>query len=626
MRKMFYSVLGALSLGVSALAYSGTSVAPIAATDEINWKLFFNQMFALELHKEFPAETDYQAALKKFTAYTPNTFNETLESVLSVQTAEEAYRKKSEIYGSDANYKMISSPDFAKSIPSPVRALPPVADYLASIQGLRDRRIDPKENFFESDEAKNFIKALSHTRTGHQDVALVMVPGYAAHIIKFEIFPELMQDINTHWQRPPSRPILSEGNGFDFNFESYKDFYGRKPEVHKDFDILHPAGWEMGNTIGFNAETADLMADWIKNLPTDYAKKKLVLFGYSKGAGIVLEMLQRHPDLKSRVIGLVTYAGVIQGTHIARFGRKEIEAYLGNRSLEDFIQKVRSKGVGQTVQNLAPFLSGFDLSFLKLSQIKKILDVYGVDTKLLDSQSDRVFEGREVKEFLNGIEDLAPDVRTAWNIRYLDNNLVAPDTFFFNLSAVTDISSWATRLAADNVKIRPHTLLTPVFKDNDKIDWPNFSLDAWFLYLSSLNGFKLAPGGLYDAQVDLQHTKSPWLDNSPLSASLTAEEITQLWDKDDIRTKLIANGVTTLDSLRSTPRSELLRPEVKSNFHTFDLGEIRAHHWSLFHQAFRAPADVSQEFAVWDFPRKAYMRAVLQTIGLYNVVAQSSSH
>ena len=592
-------------------------------SDGIDWKLFFNQMFALELRKEIKSDAEYQLALKKFTAYTPKTFNETLNNVLEANTTEEAYNRKIAIYDSDENYKTISNLDFNKSVPATLRSLPAINQYLTQIKTLGSRPISKGENFFDSAEAQNFVEALSTSKSGKQDVAMVMIPGYAAHTIKFEIFPEIMEDINKHWDRPTSRPILNEGNGLDITYQGYKDFYGQHLERHRDFDILHPAGWEMGNTIGLNAETSDLMAEWLKNLPPEYAQKKLIFLSYSKGAGIVLEMLQRHPDLRSRVIGIVTYAGVIQGTHIARFGRKEIQALLGNRTIDEFIQKIRARGTGQSIQDLAPFLSALDLSFLKLPQIKHILEIYGVDTSKLDEQSDRILGGREVKEFLDGIIDLAPDVRTAWNLRNLDNNLVDPKTFIFNLTAVTDISSWATRMAGNNTKQRDLTLLTPAFRSNDQINWPNFSLDAWFLYLSSLNGFKLAPGGLYDAQVELQHTKTPWLDKSPLTSTLTIEEIEKLWEAEDLHSKLVANGITTLEGFKTSPRSSLIRYENRSNICAYDLGEIKGHHWSLFHQAFRAPAEVSSEYAVWDFPRKAFMRAVLQTIGLYNLVAQS---
>ena len=120
---------------------------------------------------------------------------------------------------------------------------------------------------------------------------------------------------------------------------------------------------------------------------------------------------------------------------------------------------------------------------------------------------------------------------------------------------------FSRRTGFDRQGHRKPSLLAPTLTRDGKIDWKNFSLDAWFLYLSSIQGFKLAPGGLYDTQVDLQHTKTPWLDQSPLSATLTEEELQSLWNLADVRGKVNRNGIGTFEEFRSTPRSQLLRPD-----------------------------------------------------------------
>ena len=65
---------------------------------------------------------------------------------------------------------------------------------------------------------------------------------------------------------------------------------------------------------------------------------------------------------------------------------------------------------------------------------------------------------------------------------------------------------------------------------------------------------------------------------------------------------------------------DLISEKRLKNLKPYDLGEFKGHHWSLFHQAFRAPPDISKDYAIWEFPRKAYMRALLQTIALYRMV------
>ena len=328
-------------------------------------------------------------------------------------------------------------------------------------------------------------------------------------------------------------------------------------------------------------------------------------------------MLQRHPELKSRILGVVTYGGVVQGTHVARLGKDTIEGVLGSHTLGELIQKIRPRGTGSSLQSLFPFLAPFDLSFTQLDTIKKVLEIYGEETADLSAKLDRIVDGREVRELLDGIVDLSPYTRTAWNLRYLDSELVEPETFLMNVSAVTNIADFASNRTTGSQKKRPHSLIAPIINEQNKLNWQSLSLDSWFLYLSSIEGFKMAPGGLYDTQVDLQHTKSPWLDASPLSMSLTDDELEKLWADQNIRAKLRANGVDTLDEFKSTPRNKLYKSEAINNLRSIDLGEFKGHHWSLFHQAFRPSEKQSEQFAIWDFPRTPFIKAVMYSMALY---------
>ncbi|RZA18763.1 MAG: hypothetical protein EOP10_20595 [Proteobacteria bacterium] len=599
--------------------------AETKVSDTVQWKLLFDQLFALEIKKEMIGrpEAEYEAALKRYTAYTPKTFNESIDAVMKAASTEDAYRLRQEIFDSKASYDAIKKLNFAASIPAPVRSLPDVKRFLANIEAQSSHPLTTTENYFQTPEASNIFEALGKGAGGPQEVAMIMIPGYAAHAIKFGIFPEIVGDMNKFQGRPDTRPILNEsGNGLDVTYENYKTFYGRSDTTGKAFDIVSPAGWEMGNTVGFNKETSDLIADWIRKLPPAYAKKKFILFGYSKGVPIILEMMQRHPDLKSRVIGVITYAGVIQGTHVARDAAKIFDQVLGQRTVGEAVDRIRDKGFEKSLQSIAPFIGPYDLSFLQLPRIRQILDIYGFDSKNLTMQSDRILDGRELREILDGADDLHPLTRSRWNIQYLNNELFMPGTFVFNLSAITDISQFAGRTAFSNKKVRDSNLMTPRLNDEGKIDWKSFSLDSWFLYLSSLGGFKTAPGGLYDTQVDLQHTKLPLLDTTPFSASLTPAEMKVLWEDPNIQPILQKAGVSSLEQFMTTPRSEIFAGV--NAIGNYDLGEFKGHHWSLFHQAFRAPPDVSTDYAVWEFPRSAFLRATLQTMGLYNLIQQTS--
>ncbi|MEN9834072.1 MAG: hypothetical protein RL011_265 [Pseudomonadota bacterium] len=595
---------------------------------DIDWKLFYNQMFALEIRKEMrgqgATEGATEATIRQHLGYTPLKFNEVVAKVLSGDTSADAYRLRREIYFDTASYAKVTSPSFDAAVPSSVRSLPIVASYLAPIEENRGRGISPEENFFTSSEGTNFIQAVTRAQGGkaEQQVTLVLVPGYAAHVIKFAIFPEILTDANRYWGRPDSRPILAD-RGLDVTYEPPVNFYSRGEERPHPFDILTPSGWELGNTVGFNAETADLLANWIYTLPPRYANSKFVFLGYSKGGPTIFEMLQRHPDLKARTAGVITYAGVLQGTHIARFGRQQISGVLGARSISDLITKVRAKSAEGTLEALAPFLTAFDLSVVRIPQVKEVLNSYGVNVADFETNKDRILDGRELREVVDGLVDLEPLTRARWNLTYFDRNILDPGAFIFNLTAVTDITTFASRRVSGEPLGPDTSILAPQLRGDRQIDWPKLSLDAWFLYLASQPGFKMAPGGLYDTQVDLQHTKSPWLDMSPLTTSLTDEEIQILWDNPVIRARVTALGASKIEDFRSWPRSKLMDADAAQHIGAFDLGEVKGHHWSLFLQAFRPPRETSPDFAVWQFPRKAMMRALLQTFALYNLVQQT---
>jgi pimeloyl-ACP methyl ester carboxylesterase len=610
---------------VAPLLLADASPLFAAATDarqKVDWKLFFNQVWALEIRKEMRAKNASDAAIREaireHTGYTPLSFSATLKKVQEVTTSAEASKLREKVFSDEASYDKIMRLDFSASVPSEYQSLPEVKRLLQGIVANQNRVPSRTENFFSSPEGETLTRAITVAASGSQDVAFVLVPGYAAHAIKFGIFPEIVGEANRFHQRPEERPLLEEGAaGIDLKYENYAEFYSRGTSGESPFDILSPAGVEMGNTVGFNAETADLLASWIAGLPPKYRQRKLILLGYSKGAPIVFELLQRHPELKSQVLGMVTYGGVVQGTHVARMGKETIDGLLGVRTIGELIDRVRPKGTDESLRALLPFLSPFDLSFTQLDSLQRVLAVYGIDMGDMRAKVDRLLEGREVRELLDGIVDLAPYTRTLWNLRHLDSSMVQPDTFLMNLSAVSDIAAFASNRVTKTQTRRAHSILAPVLTPQNKLDWPGLSLDAWFLYLSSLEGFKMAPGGLYDTQVDLQHTKSPWLDESPLSMSLTDAELAQLWAEQDVQQKLAANGITSLSALKSTPRNKLFKPKTIENLRSIDLGEFKGHHWSLFHQAFRPAKEQSETFAIWEFPRGPFIKAVMYTMALH---------
>jgi len=138
--------------------------------------------------------------------------------------------------------------------------------------------------------------------------------------------------------------------------------------------------------------------------------------------------------------------------------------------------------------------------------------------------------------------------------------------------------------------------------------------------LTSIEGFKSAPGGLFDAQVELANTKTPILDRRPLADSLTEEDLAELWVDERLQDLWAQCGIESLEQLGQVPRRRLFPSEGRENIDAIDLGEFRGHHWSPFIQALRPPPELSSEHASWDFPRAAYMRALLQLLAFQNLL------
>ncbi|MEE2743332.1 MAG: hypothetical protein VYD54_05450, partial [Bdellovibrionota bacterium] len=502
------------------------------------------------------------------------------------------------------------------------RGLLPVQKFLYSILKNSNRDIGLKENFFSSVEGKNMMKGMTWggVLKKTQKVAFVIVPGYAAHLIKFPIFEEIIGDANDYYGRPRLRPILSEETMVDFKIEDHKAFYGRANGVENTFDVLSLAGWENGNTVGKNIESTKLLVKWLEDLPSIYKDHKFILLGYSKGAGVVLDAVRESPTLRKRIMGFVTYAGVVQGTGIARTALKTLDEVTGDKTLSEVVDKANEKAGEKLLHEITPLFLNSPIAAYKLPVMKEVLKNFEVEFAPMKKMADRVMEGTEIRTLRDGAIDMSPFVRTRWNLLHSNNDYFSPGTFIFNLSAVTDISTFSNPGGTTVLGEKKPNILAPKLTDKGKIDWENFSLDAIFLYLSSIEGFRGAPGGLYDTQVELGNTKSFLVDNRPLSHSLKEQELQDLWSDKRVRTLLKKNNITKYTEFIGMPRNRLLRESETDHIGAFDLGEIRGHHWSNMVQALRPPPTLSKVHARWTFPRMAYMRALTQIMALYNII------
>lgn len=665
MEKKLLSTLSIFFMFISLA--SGRAYGDVEQDSSSDWKLLFNRLFALEIYKEHvlpnglertEQEQKWDHELSKHSFYTPLTFNESIDRILEAKSSMEAYNLKNEVFAKPENRKHLREVSSEEIFSEEALKGKRLSKFISSIESMASRPIASEELFLTSPEGKSLTEALTSSLGQPENFVFVMIPGYAAHVVKDYIFEEFVNNINSYHGRCKNRPLLAE-NGIDFSFIGHKEFYGSDTEqycpdenlvnhhpINRPFvDVLHPNGWELGNTLGDDRETVRLMRQWLRDLPSKYEGSNIVLLGYSKGAPVVLDILRQirasaenarregysvNPkdlELIERIKGIVTFAGVVQGTNVAASAKEEIDAALDGRSIAEYIDEFKDESLESILSYVSPFFADFDFSFLNLEAFEELFEIFGLDFQSTRDTIDRLINGRELKELMEGANDLTPLKRTLWNLENYNNTNFSNDIFVMNLSAVTDISMFSRPNGYSEDPSQFKSELHPKIKLNDQgeveMDFSSMSIDAGFLYLSSIEGFKSAPGGLFDTQVELANTKSILLDRRSLADSLPYEDLKALLkfmnqNIDRFRPHLVDEVFTdsqvNADFLFHSPRKELFKKEAVSNIKNIDLGEFRGHHWSLFVQAIKPPSQISQEFVYRDFPRQAFMRALLQVI------------
>ncbi|MBF0361295.1 MAG: hypothetical protein HQK49_09800 [Oligoflexia bacterium] len=633
---------------------------------EPNWKLLYAQLFALEMKKSMPQarnnseRLDQQKKLTddvmKYIRYTPKTFYQAeIEIMSKAKNSYEYQLWRKKMWEDPKNFKDILSGDLNRSIPKGLRKNPAIDRFVSTIEQNRDRKIVSGENFFKTPEGGNIQWGLTYRGEGAnpQDVVLVLIPGYAAHTIKFAILEEFVRMANLYHGRPKDRPMDKDGYLL-FKPQTSQIFYN--PPLKESIsgagivDVLHPAGEEeMGNTVGPNELNGDHMYKWLSNLPKQYENKKLILFGYSKGGPAILEMLEKYPDLRRRVAGVITFAAVHQGTGIARDALEQITKISGKNNLDDaivemveMIKKLKDQD-SKEIANLIQSLMG-ENKFISVAQLVPLIDVVkefvdnfankedankiGLDLEKLKKEGNELLDTKDfVKEMILGVRDLSPKHRTKWNLLNMNNSVFDKPIFYMNMSALTDVERF----------VNPHKFIyqgerkdgvpmVPVLsRKNGKLaaDFTKYSIDSDFLYFSSLGGFMTAAAGLFDTQVEMSHTKSFLLDGRPLSASLTKKELQELWNDRDVRNFLQKNSpeIDTIEKFSNNPRNTLVPKEIFSNIKSIDISDFGGTHWDFtMKQAFSATDTLAPNGGFeWEFPRDAAMRALVQLLALHNI-------
>ncbi|MBF0298385.1 MAG: hypothetical protein HQK51_06675, partial [Oligoflexia bacterium] len=660
-------------------------------------------------------DKDYQIILDNNFIYTSLTFDKAEKEILNLtkkngNTSSALYEARKKVMENKKERAKALNLDFKSSIPKAIRENSEIKKFLLNISKQSTKHISDEENFFASTLATNAINGLSFQKGSKEKrkKALVLMPGFAGHTIKDYIFEEIVIDANKYFDRPAVRPLVDTKGPTVVAAEDAQEFYGSKytSKHEKNFDILHPVGTELGNSIGANAKNEEDLRKFLlslteecsihlmyekptkqdecpalvlegeelhsydyngsivkeyplergasveileklelpfsqgptflnKNLcemitsfgghttPAPYKDTDFTLLGYSKGAPIILEMLQKYPELQEKVDGVITFAGVVQGASVAREILGKIESFIGGKEALKSIDKLLQTNP-ELLSSLLTCVDG-NLSTINLNfpALKSILERVGVKTEIIEDKITSYLKTLNFADVISGATDLTPYERIKWHLKYFNDKHFKKKMFFMNMSAINDPSIVVRPRDEDPFKPKSPSPIVPMLNDDGSVAWEHFSPDAAFLYLSSLAGFEGASAGLYDAQVELAHTKSLLLDNRPLSESLTKEELEKLWLDKDMQEIFKQRKITTIEQLIKTPRNKLIPASETTNIKTIDLGEIMGHHWSPFKQALKLPEEITKKYAAWKFPRKAYMSALVQTMSLYNLYYQN---
>ncbi|MCB0385162.1 MAG: hypothetical protein KDD43_07195, partial [Bdellovibrionales bacterium] len=454
-------------------------------------------------------------------------------------------------------------------------------------------------NYFDTGLGSEVFATLS-------DTVMVVVPGFGSHTMKDYSYSELVKMANAYYGRPLDRP-REEIQGTDqVKYEDPTVFYARNKKP-LGFDVIHPMGYELGNSMGYNSDVAEQLAKWINRLPAEYAKKKLIFVGYSKGTPIAHHLIQEHEDIRKRTKAIFTIGGVAQGAVPAQSGLNMIMDAVGANNQDELIAKLK-QGQEDFLKMAGPYLSqaaGFALSLADSPGVQKLLGSLGVDISAMVGDLQNFIHTQQMLEVFKGVYDMTPYTRVKWALKNLNNKeLDQEDLTVFNLSVLTNVQDFLAPGGYDEFGPVLPPQVVPQFTDKG-ILWTRFSLDNIFLHATSLGAFEEAPGGLFDTQVAWLDTKSFVLDQRPLNHSLSQKEM------DDLSREM-GQAISP-----TTPRNQLIAKQDLEGLNFVDLGEIRGSHWDIsFNQVYKPPKNVKEYYEHF-FPRDAYYRSILETYAVY---------
>ena len=613
MKKYFLLMM----LGLSIPALSQTNLSQYRPLD---WKNLYQQLFYwnIEKHAVLPGQPKEDAITldhirNRAMFYSPRDPNVVYNYIRNSPSSEVAVKRSYEAFGFENNRKYLESKNGLGNVSGIDRlANSGAGDLLAALTQQHRVRIDSSKNYFDTEIGQTVLESL-------KDYLLVVVPGFGSHTMSDYTYAELVEAANTYYGRPAKREATKDkftGEMLYVGENSPEQFYLEKPgSPELKLDVVHPLGYELGNSMTRDKDTAQYLKEWVEALPPRYKDKKIIFFGYSKGSPIAHNCVQLFPSMRKRTQLIVTLAGATQGSIAAQSGMDILLRFTRSENKEGAIQKLTSKVnvLRSFIRNLLGSTAGMMTS---PEQADYFTGVNGSSIMALFGLVGKVADAKAFSKSLDGVDDLTNFQRIKWNLLHLNDDDFDRPLTVMNFSVITMAKDlFYPGQIRDDQDLEP-PLVVPQFLDSGKINDSFFSRDAVFLHLTSILGFMQAPGGLFDTQVGWMDSKSMQLDQRPLSESLSDERLVTLAKEVKAETGFdLPKGFESMDRSQLLRTFNELRGKTLKNLKAIDLGDVRGNHWDIsFRQVYKPETGKYYEHR---FPRKAALTGLVETVALW---------
>lgn len=598
-----------LVLALALPTYSQT----LNAKQPVDWKALYQQLFYFNIWKNSErAKTRH--AWERAMSYTPLNANEAYSLVRNAPSSVDAVKMWRQVFEFSNNQKHLQAGLYFDNVKGVEQLYDTAAaDLFTAVAKERFQPSDANKNYFDTNLGQMVMDSL-------KDTLIVVIPGFGSHTIPDYSYPELVEAANLYYGRPAVRkPTKDEttGESVYIGENSPEQFYlPRTGAPELKLDVVHPLGYELGNSMTKDKDTAKYLKEWIEALPARYKDKKLVLVGYSKGAPIAHNCVQLFPSIRKRTKLILTLAGANQGSIAAQGGIDILLRVTKTETPDEAVKKLETKTAMLRffIRNLLAGMTGVMQS---PQQADYFSGVTGSSVLALFGLVGKTADTKDFRKALDGVIDLTNYERIKWNLLHLNDTDFDQPLTVMNFSAITYPDDFYLPGPITNgpEDIDP-PLLLPQFTSQNQIDNAMFSRDAVFLQLTSILGFMQAAGGLFDTQVAWMDSKGMPLDQRHLTESLTDQRLATL--AKEIKE---ATGFDLPAGWEHMSRNEVLqkfnsiRGKSMKNLNFIDLGDVRANHWDIsFRQVYKPETGKYYEHK---FPRKAALTALVETVAMW---------